>query len=92
MKKDEKQYYDSLKTIVAKIEQMKKTNHIGILRILMKTNEDCINENKNGIYVNLSEVDPETISSIQKYLEYIEFQEQNLTTIEAKQEDVKKLF
>lgn len=88
----EKQYYDYLKSIVTKIELLKKANHLGILRILIRDNEECINENKNGIYVNLSEVNQETIQRIQKYLDYIAFQEQNLNTIESMQEDVKNCY
>ena len=85
----DKQYFDYLKTMVFKIEQMKKQNHLGILRILMNDNEECINENKNGIYINLSEVNRETIQRIQKYIDYISFQEDNLNSIETKQKNVK---
>jgi|LauGreDrversion4_1035100.scaffolds.fasta_scaffold20415_1 hypothetical protein len=88
----DKTYFETLKCMVTKIDTMQKSHHIGILRILMQTDEDYINENKNGIYVNLSEVNKTTIISIQKYLDYIEFQEKNLNKIEAKQEDVKITF
>jgi hypothetical protein len=86
---DTPNYFEFLRLLSIKIEQMKKNTHVGILRIIAKDNETVINENKNGIHVNLSELNHGTIETICKYIEYIQLQEQNLDSIQAKQEDVK---
>lgn len=85
-------YFDFLKILTNDIEQLPPHYHIGILQIIMKDEEECINENKNGIYVNMSELKRKTIATIKKYLDYIHFQEQNLHKIEAEHENVKSNF
>jgi len=75
-----------LKQLSDKIEKLPKTNHLGILQILHKNNKHLINENKNGIHVNFSEVDKKTIQKINDYVEYVELQQSNLLEIEEKQE------
>jgi hypothetical protein len=87
------EYYESLRVMSTKIEQLKPVNHISILRIIVKdNNEELINENRNGIHINLSELSHHTISNIQKYLDYIFLQEQHLNKMQAKQEDIKSAF
>lgn len=88
----ETNYFEFLKLLTNEIEQLPHHYHIGILQIIMKDEEECINENKNGIYVNMSELKRKTIATIKKYLEYIHFQEQNLHKIEAEHENVKSNF
>lgn len=85
-------YFEFLKSLAIKIERLPHHYHLGILQIIMKDEEECINENKNGIYVNMSELTRQTIATIKKYLDYIHFQEQNLNKIEAEQEIVKSNF
>jgi hypothetical protein len=85
-------YFEFLKILTNEIEQLPSHYHIGILQIIMKDEEECINENKNGIYVNMSELKRKTIATIKKYLDYIYFQEQNLHKIEAEHENVKSNF
>ena len=44
---------EKLKNIRNKIENLDKNNHIDILKILINNNF-FINENKNGVFINLS--------------------------------------
>ena len=64
------------------IEKMNKQNQIEILRILHE-NEVTLNENKNGIYVNLTELSDEIMDKITQYVEYINSQETKLNTDET---------
>ena len=60
---------------------MDKSQHIEILQIL-KENNVKINENKSGIYINLSFLRTDVVEKIQKYLKYVEEQEETLNIIE----------
>lgn len=80
---------DSIKTV---IEQMNKTQHVEILRILKKNPNIKLNENINGIYINLSYLSQESIDELIKYVNYVEEQEQNLEHLETQKEEVKSTF
>jgi len=80
-----------LEAMKSKIEGMSKNRHIEILKII-KTNSDVkLNSNKNGVYVNISYLDDETIEKINKYLHYIDDQESSLLTAEYQKEDFLRL-
>lgn len=79
-----------LETIQATIEQMNKFNQIEVLRILHSYPEVILNENKNGIYVNLSEVKDEIIEKLNAFIQYVTCQEKNLVEIEQQKESFKK--
>jgi hypothetical protein len=73
---DQIQIYNDLylEKIKIAIEKMNKIQHIEILKIL-KTNKTIkINENKNGVYVNLSFLSKHTINELEKYIQYIQDQ------------------
>ena len=78
--------------LTQQIENMQKNNHLGILRILMKKCSHLLTENKNGIHVNLSDVDDGTMQEICEYVDYVRVQEVNLSKIEEKQESVKSQY
>tara|TARA_Y100000992_G_scaffold77739_1_gene49240 strand:+ start:9462 stop:9752 length:291 start_codon:yes stop_codon:yes gene_type:complete len=63
------------------IEKSSKEHQIEILRILIE-NKVMVNENSNGIFVNLSNIKNEIIVKIQEYLNYITEQEKTLDTFE----------
>ena len=71
------------------IENMDKIHHIKILNIL-KNNNIKYSENRNGIFVNMTSSDSQTIDSIEKLLSYIKTQEKRLTDIETIKEELSK--
>lgn len=67
------------------IEAMNKFNQVEILRILQK-NDITINENRYGIHVNLTELKPNVINEIKRYIGYVNTQEKQLHKIEQQKE------
>lgn len=82
------EYLENLKQT---IESLNKFHQTEVLRILSK--HLCkLNENKSGVYVNLTYLDDETIQELEKYLEYTKMQEDTLTTAEYQKEEFKSTF
>ena len=78
-----------LKQLKEHIEKMDKTNQIDILKILRDSNKVILNENKSGVYINLTYCPQKTIDEIVKYLDYTNEQEKVLKTIEQEKDNVK---
>ena len=74
-----------------KIEAFDKIQQLEILKVFIKHNIN-INENKSGIFINLSTMKPEVIDDIKQYLEHINIQENTLLTRESKQEEYSKQY
>jgi len=74
------------------IESMSKFNQIEILRILTKTNDVIINENKYGIHINLSELSPAILNDLTMYIKYVNTQEIYLNDAEKEKEKYKNTF
>lgn len=74
------------------IEQMPKFHQIGILRILTENNSVTINENKNGIHVNMSDLTPNKLKNIRNYINYVKTQEDTLNDFEKQKETYKNTF
>jgi hypothetical protein len=82
---------DKLTIMKNSIENMDKTNQIEVLRLL--NNHDVVlNENKNGIYINLSELDENIIDQIDKFVIYIHNQENRLTEEETEKQSYKNIY
>jgi hypothetical protein len=82
-----------LENIKNRIDQMNKTQHIEILKILLNCpNKVKLNENKSGVYVNLSFLPKEAISNICEYIDYVRDQESSLTAVETQKQSYKKTF
>ena len=69
------------------IEKMTKFNQIAILRILNDSDDVIINENRNGIHINLSELSEDVIRKLQEYTNYVNTQETTLNQDEKQKED-----
>ena len=64
------------------IESLSFFHQIEVLRILNEKNSSILNENKNGVFINLTSVDNETINKLQVYLKYVSKQESQIISIE----------
>ena len=75
-----------------KIERMTKTQQFDILRILKKNQTIKLNENKSGIFVNISFLPNDAIEEIEKYVKYISDQESELNMLENQKQEFKNTF
>ena len=83
---------ESLSSIKDKIEKMPKNNQIEILKILKKYQNTKLNENKSGIFVNLSFLSNEILDEIDKYVNYVNDQETVINSIESQKQEFKNTF
>jgi hypothetical protein len=82
----------TLEALKLKIETMDKSHHIEILKILKKNPSIKLNENKSGVFINLSFLPSESMHEIQEYLNYIQDQELSLKSMESQKESFKNEF
>lgn len=78
--------------IKERIENLSKHHQIEALRILAKNNSIIMNENKNGVFINLTEQDETVLKQLEDFLNYVAVQQQHLNTIEDKQEEMELKF
>jgi hypothetical protein len=72
---------DKLETLKTKIESMNKFHQVEILKVLSK--RLCkLNENKSGVYVNLSFLPDDLLEELNKYVEYVDDQTETFATVE----------
>ncbi len=74
------------------IEKMDKFHHIEILKILKKYSFIKLNENKSGVFINLSFLPKATLSEIEKYIEYVSAQEDSIRLLESQCENFKNTY
>ena len=79
--------FSKIEKLKNEIEKMNKNNHIEVLRIL-RNGKTLINENKNGIFINMSELSSVIIDELENYVEYVLNQHKHL----YQQEKVKEEF
>lgn len=73
-----------LESIKTQIEGLQKQHHIEILRILKQHSDTTLNENRNGVYINLSYVSDAVVEQVEQYLKYIVDQESSLEQLEER--------
>lgn len=83
---------ESLSSIKDKIERMSKNNQIEVLKILKRYQNIKLNENKSGIFVNLSFLSKEILEEIDMYVNYVNDQETVINTIETQKQEFKNAF
>ena len=66
------------------IEDMSKFHQLQILRILKSNKNVVLNENNNGIFINLSEQSEQIIISLKEYAKYVKDIQNDLSQIEKK--------
>lgn len=83
---------NNLDNIKNNIELMSKTHQIEILKILKKNPTIKLNENKSGVYVNISFLPQDTITELLEYIDYIKDQELTLKDLEVQKNEFKNTF
>jgi len=78
--------------IKEKIENMNKHHQIEILRVLKNDKNIVLNENSNGVFVNISYLDDNTLESLTKYIEYVDNQTVNIESVENKKTLIETTF
>lgn len=73
------------------IENMPVVHQIEILRILHAKHTQ-INENKNGVFVNISKLNNELLQELYDYMKYVINQEKHLNEIEEQKQTLTKEF
>jgi len=84
--------FNNLNYVREAIESMTKFNQVEILRILTKNKNVMINENKYGIHINLSELNPQIIKELKMYINYVNTQEIQLNQTEQQKESFKNIY
>jgi len=82
----------NLNFLKKKVECLDKFHQVEILRILNKDNSCILNENNNGIFINLTNINEKVIEEIEKYLDYVKKQETQLTEIELQKDMLSNTF
>jgi hypothetical protein len=82
----------TVETMKLRIEQMTKTQHIEVLKLLHSFSAVKLNENKSGVYVNLSFLPEEALEQLAKYVSYVDEQEKSLTMVENTKKDFIRTF
>lgn len=82
----------NLNVLKEKIEALDKFHQIEILRIINKNNSSILNENNNGVFINLTNINHTVIEELEKYLDYVKKQEKQLTEIELQKDILSNTF
>ena len=92
MNHEKNAFYLDLENMKRKIELMSKNHQIEILKILKKHQDVKINENKSGVFVNLTFLPENTLNEIREYLNYVHDQENSLSEFESQKKEFKDAF
>jgi len=78
--------------IKEQIEMMDKSHQIEVLRILSEHKDVCLNENSNGTFVNLTDIDQLVIKQLLTFISYVKTQQSQLEKIEYQREVLEDTF
>jgi len=81
-----------LEKLKTRLEKLSKEHQLEILKIFNTSPDVKLNENKSGVYVNLSFLPKEIIGKLKAYLDYVQDQEKMLLLAESKKEDFVKAY
>ena len=83
---------DELIQIKSSVEKMSKFHQVNILKILSSKKDLTINENNNGVFINLSDLDDGVLKELHNYIHYVNEQESDLSQHEIEKEKYKSVF
>jgi hypothetical protein len=90
--KMETSHVQNLEDLKSNIEKMTKTQQLEVLKILHENPDVKLNENKSGVYVNLSFLPEKVLTTIQTYMSYVKEQENTFKQMETQKQDFKKTY
>jgi len=73
------------------IETFNKQQQLDILQLLIDNNVN-MSENSNGTFINLTELESSIIFKLQEYIDFVNTQNINLSSIEQKKQNIEKKF
>jgi hypothetical protein len=82
----------NLNCLKESIEELSKFHQVEILKILKSDDSITINENKNGIFINMTSLKDLTITQLEDYLKYVNKQEKQLNDIEAQKDELSNTY
>ena len=88
---DKSYFVNSLKDLKDKIESISLFHQAKILNIFYENNIP-VNENKNGVFINLTYVDSSILDKVYKYLIYVNKQEEQLNELEEQKQKIATSF
>ena len=80
---------ERLVELKAHLEGFERSNQARALKILMD-NSVSFDENANGVFVNMSNVQPDVVDQLQKFVGYVELQQQFLQGQEREKEQLRE--
>lgn len=83
---------DELNYIKQKIEVMDKKDQINILKLFKESSSVILNENQNGIFINITELDEKIKIELKKYINYVDVQKNILEKDEVKKTELEEAF
>jgi len=78
--------------IKERLESLTKHHQIEALRMLSKIHTITMNENNNGVFINLTEQDDNVMKQLEEFLNYVDIQQKHLHNIEDQQEQIEQEF
>ena len=84
--------YNQLISIKETIENMSKKHQIDVLKIFKKNEKIILNENSNGIFVNLSELEYQDLINLQEFINYVNKQQEQLDNVEDTKTNIENEF
>ncbi len=85
------EYYENLKVLRDDIDNLDKTKHIELFKLIKKYNIQY-SSNKNGIFINLSFIEKEFIEKIKEFVDLIKEQDSYINKIEDEKNKMKNKF
>ena len=83
---------NDLNCLKESIEELSKFHQVEILKILKSDETITINENKNGIFINMTSLKDSIITELGNYLKYVNKQEKQLNDIEVQKDELSNTY
>jgi hypothetical protein len=81
-----------LNLLKEEIERLTKFHQIEILKIFNNYSNVTLNENNNGVFINLTNLDKNIIEELTNYLDYVRKQEKQLNAVEDEKNKLTNTF